>query len=320
MLTQRMSETLSIVGAGRVGRALGRQLHELGWRIGVLTGRSITSARAAARVIGAGNPADRLTPQVLASKVVLIATPDSSIACVAKALADLGGKEWRGKIVLHMSGAMDSAVLKPLADLGAATGSMHPMQTFSDQTIPKLAGRVFGIDGSAAALQVARKMIRQMGGVAVCLSGANKAAYHAAGSLACAHVLALMEAATRLLMAQGFTRRQAARALLPLTRQTLDNFECLGPRAAWTGPLTRGDFSTVQRHVEALADFPPEYLEAYKAMSRLAVVVLAAKPNATLQQLDRIFGRAPKSRTKAAQKIGRSEKNSLRRHFATMRS
>jgi predicted short-subunit dehydrogenase-like oxidoreductase (DUF2520 family) len=285
-----------------VGRVLGRQLHELGWRIGVLTGRSITSARAAARVIGAGNARDHLTREVLASKVVLIATPDSAIGSVAKALADLGGGEWRGKIVLHTSGALDSSVLQPLADLGAATGSMHPMQTFSDQTTPKLAGRVFGIEGSAASLKVARKIIRQVGGVAISLSGANKAAYHAAGTLACAHVLALMEAATRILMSEGFTRRQAGRALLPLTRQTLDNFESVGPRAAWTGPLTRGDFSTVQRHVQALADFPREYLEAYKANSRLAVSAISAEPNATLQRLDGIFGKSLRSRIKIANK------------------
>jgi predicted short-subunit dehydrogenase-like oxidoreductase (DUF2520 family) len=297
-----MSDTLSIVGAGRVGRALGRQLHELGWRIGILTGRSISSARAAARAIGAGRAEDHLTREVLASKVVLIATPDGAIAPVAEGLADLGGDEWRGKVVLHTSGALGAEILKPLADLGAATGSMHPMQTFSDQSTPKLTGRVFGIDGSAGAQKVARKMIRQMGGVAVRLSGTNKAAYHAAGSLACAHVLGLMEAATRIMMAQGFTRRQAVRALVPLTRQTLDNFESVGPRAAWTGPLTRGDFSTVQRHVKALADFPREYLDAYKAVSRLAVGVLAAEPNATQQRLDKIFEKELKSRNKVAKK------------------
>ena len=88
----------------------------------------------------------------------------------------------------------------------------------------------------------------------------------------------LVETATRLLMAQGFKRRQATRALLALTRQMLDNLERIGPRAAWTGPMTRGDFSTVQRHVDALSDFPPEYLDAYKALSRLTAVVLSGDP------------------------------------------
>jgi predicted short-subunit dehydrogenase-like oxidoreductase (DUF2520 family) len=298
MLTQRMSQTVSIVGAGRVGRALGRRLHELGWRVGGVTARSTSTARAAVRVIGAGQPVDQLTSQILNSRVVLITTPDDAIEGVAKNLAQIGGKDWRGKVVLHTSGALDSTVLQPLAKLGAATGSMHPMQTFSNQNIPCLEKCLFGIDGCPAALQVARKMIRQMGGVPVRLSGANKAAYHAAGSFACVYVLALIETATRLLMTQGFKRRQAMRALLPLTRQTLDNFERVGPRAAWTGPLARGDFSTLQSHVKALAEFQPEYLEAYKALSRLAAALLDAKPADTLKELDRIFALAAVSQSK----------------------
>jgi predicted short-subunit dehydrogenase-like oxidoreductase (DUF2520 family) len=298
MLTQRMSETVSIVGGGRVGRALGRRLHELGWRVGGVTGRSISTARAAVRAIGAGQALNAPTHQILNSSVILITTPDGAIESMAKNLARLGGSEWSGKVVLHTSGSLDPSVLQPLADLGAATGSMHPMQTFSNQNLPDLANCIFGIDGSAAALQVVRKMIRQMGGVAVRLSGANKAAYHAAGSFACVYVLALMETATRLLMTQGFKRRQAMRALLPLVRQTLDNFESVGPLAAWTGPLSRGDFSTIERHVKALADFEPEYLEAYKTLSRLTAEVLATQPVAMVKQLDRIFGAAAVSKKK----------------------
>src|ERR1700684_2722941 len=101
MLTQRMAETVSIVGGGRVGRALGRRLHELGWRLGGVTGRSIATARAAVRVIGAGQPLRAVTRQVLNSKVILITTPDSAIESVAKHLAQVGGEEWSGKVALH---------------------------------------------------------------------------------------------------------------------------------------------------------------------------------------------------------------------------
>src|SRR5882672_11219625 len=188
-----MSETLSIVGAGRVGKALGRCLHDLGWNVGVVATRSIPTAREAVRAIGAGDPADHLTRQVLASKVVLMATPDDVIADVATDLAHLGGDEWRDKVVLYTSGSLDPSVLKPLADAGAETGSIHPMQTFSGQSVPDLAGCMFGIEVSPKATKVARKMIRQIGGVPVRLSGGNKAAYHAAGSFASGHVLALLE-------------------------------------------------------------------------------------------------------------------------------
>jgi predicted short-subunit dehydrogenase-like oxidoreductase (DUF2520 family) len=290
MLAQRMADTLSIVGGGRVGKALGRRLHQLGWQIDVVATRSIPTARAAVRVIGAGVPADRLTRQILASDVLMITVPDGAVENVAVELAQFGGKEWRDKVVLHTSGALNASSLRALADAGAATGSMHPMQTFTNQGVPNLAGSIFGIDGSPAALRVARKMIRQMGGVAVRLSGANKAAYHAAGTFACADVLALIETATHLLMSQGFKRRQATRALLALTRQTLDNLERTGPRAAWTGPMTRGDFTTVQRHVAALAEFPQEFLEAYTALARLTATVLADNPGELQQRLDAALG------------------------------
>ena len=115
-----MSETLSIIGAGRVGRSLGRRLHELGWRIGVVSTRSIPTARAAVRVIGAGHASDRPMRQVLASDVVLIAVPDRAIEGVAIELAHLGGAEWRGKVVLHTSGALDSSALLALGGAGAA--------------------------------------------------------------------------------------------------------------------------------------------------------------------------------------------------------
>jgi predicted short-subunit dehydrogenase-like oxidoreductase (DUF2520 family) len=88
------------------------------------------------------------------------------------------------------------------------------------------------------------------------------------------------------------------RALLPLARQTLNNFERIGPLAAWTGPLARGDFSTIERHVKALADLNPEYLAAYKPLARLTAEEFAAQPGAMLNQLDRIFGAATVSKKK----------------------
>ena len=131
MLAQRMSATVSIVGAGRVGKVLGRRLHEMGWRIGMVVTQSNGTAQSATRAIGAGKPTARLTSEILASNMVLIATPDDKIAYVGATLAKLGDQEWRGKIVLHTSGALGTEALKPLADAGASIGSMHPMQTFS---------------------------------------------------------------------------------------------------------------------------------------------------------------------------------------------
>src|SRR5579863_3425345 len=267
---------VSIVGAGRVGSTVGGLLCRKGWRIGPVITRSMQTARAAKRRIGSGRPQVGLSPAVLAADVILIATPDRAIAETAETLARIAsGKAWRGKIVLHTSGALGSDVLTPLALRGAEIGSLHPLQTFSGRIVPSLAGCAFAIEGTPVALRMARRISRELGGVPVVLPSRRKAAYHVAAALAAGHTLAVMEAAVRILVKAGFPRQRAIRALLPLTRQTLANYERVGPRAAWTGPLSRGDFGVIERHIEALRAFPREYREAYDALSKLGLNVLA---------------------------------------------
>jgi predicted short-subunit dehydrogenase-like oxidoreductase (DUF2520 family) len=171
---------------------------------------------------------------------------------------------------------------------GAAVGSMHPLQTFSGVEVPPLEGRVFTIEGDTAAVRMARQMARALGALPVRIDGTKKPLYHAAGALAAGSVLALMEAATRLMAAAGMKRREAVRALLPLTRQVLENFERLGPRAAWTGPLSRGDYGVVAAHTEAMKDLPEEFRQAYEAVNRLAAVVLAQDPAGMQAELEKV--------------------------------
>src|SRR5580658_9126093 len=284
-----MSGTISIIGAGRVGRALGRCLRELGWKIGAVVTRSEPSARKAVRSIGAGHAHAFLTRQVVAAQVILITTPDRGVVEVAKELARIGAEELRGKIVLHTSGALSSGVLAPVKKCGAAVGSMHPLQTFSGVGVPPLEGKVFAIEGDVHAVRTARIIARTLGAVPVHIEGSMKPLYHAAGALAAGNVLALMEAATQLMTAAGMKRREAVRALLPLTRQVLENFERLGPRAAWTGPLSRRDYGVVAAHTEAMKDLPGEFAQAYDAVNRLAALILAQDSAAMLAELEKIY-------------------------------
>lgn len=284
-----MVGTLAIIGAGRVGRALGRRLHELGWKVGAVVTRSEPTARKAVRTIGAGRAHARLTRQVLAAQIILITTPDRVLADVAAELARIGAEELQGRVVLHTSGAINSQVLEPLRNCGAAVGSMHPLQSFSGIGIPPLEGKVFAIEGDSAAVRVARKIARSLGAIPASIEGSRKPLYHAAGAMAAGNVLALMEAATRMLVSVGMKRREAVRALLPLTRQVLDNFERLGPRPAWTGPLSRDDFAVVRGHFDALKDFPEEFTHAYEAVNRLAARVLAQDSEEMLDALERVY-------------------------------
>ena len=282
-----VENSLAIVGAGRVGSALGRRLSELGWKIGVVVTRSAASARRAVRFIGAGKACAGMTRRIFASRVILIATPDDEIAPVADDLARIGEEQLAGSVVLHTSGAMDSEVLEPVRKRGARVGSLHPLQSFSGVAAPSLEGRIFTIEGETQAVRVARRIARALGGSPVRIAGSKKLLYHAAAAMAAGHVLAVEEAATQLLVALGMKRSEAVRGLVPLTRQVLDNFERLGPHAAWTGPLSRGDYKIVRAHLDALQKSPKEFERAYEALNRLAARVLSQDAAGMLDALEK---------------------------------
>jgi len=283
-----MPNSLAIVGAGRVGRALGRRLCELGWKIGAVVARNEKSARKAVRFIGAGQAHAVAVRSILASNVILVSVPDDAIIHISRELTRIGAEELLGKIVLHTSGALDSSALNGLREYGAAVGGMHPLQTFSGVGVPPLEGKVFAIEGDAKAVRVARQIARSLGGLPVRIAPGKKIMYHAAAALAAGHVMAIEEAANQMLIAVGMKRGEALRALLPLTRQVLENYERLGPRPAWTGPLSRGDYRIIAAHLEALRQAPPEFADALESLNRLGARVLAQNPSEVLAELEKI--------------------------------
>jgi predicted short-subunit dehydrogenase-like oxidoreductase (DUF2520 family) len=279
--------TISIIGAGRVGCTLGKRLRELGWRIVAVTTRSKATSLRAARTIGGGSAHAKITPDLFAADIVLLATPDDAMADVAQELAKVGGKACRGEIILHTSGALDRSVLAPLARLGAHTGSLHPMQTFSGRRLPKLAGVTFAVEGDPVARRTAQGIARALGGVPVAIDGRDKPEYHATALLVAGSGFALIESAVQMLMRIGFKRRRAMQTLLPLIRQMLDNVERIGPRAAWTGPVARGDYAIVAKHAKALRRYPRELQQSYAALALLAGRVLSKHPAAAIKSLKR---------------------------------
>jgi len=325
MLTRSMKRTVSIVGAGRVGKTLGKRLRERGWRIGAVVTRSAASARAAVHTIGAGTPfaalrdsvAERrfrgsellvlsevegqlrhkpafkkgaLAPEVgaiLAADLILFATPDDALPAVAEALAKMGGSACRGKIALHTSATLDRTALAPLARHGASTGSLHPMQAFGGAIIPNLRGVIFAIEGDAKARRMAQSTAKSLGGIPIPIATRDKPVYHASAVMAGGSLYPVIEAGLQLLIGIGFTRARAMQTLLPLARQILDNIERIGPRAAWTGPLSRGDYAIVAKHARVLRRYPREIQHAYGALALLAGRLLAKHPAAALKKIDR---------------------------------
>jgi len=275
--------TIAIIGAGRLGTALGVELKEAGYKVQeILAGPSSSSQRKAetlarrigARVLG-GQGAQ------LKSDLLWLCVPDRQISPMARDLAQRQG--WEGKIAFHSSGALPSDELESLKLAGASVAAVHPFMTFVAGEAPELDGVPFGIEGDQEALAAAGRIVRSLGGATFPVKKQNKAAYHAWGGFASPLLVALLMTGEQVASTAGISAIEARKKMMPIIRQTVDNYEKLGPEGAFTGPLVRGDAEVVRRHL-ALLRKAPAAREVYLALARSALKRLKVRNRGELEQ------------------------------------
>lgn len=255
--------SLGILGSGRVAYALERAFTARGLPVTLLSARDPDAAG------------------LLARDLTVLAVSDDAIGPVAAALAsatDTAGTTTagEGRGVVHCSGALDRAPLAPLAARGWATGAWHPMQAFATPDAPVPAGVTWGITADPVLTPVLLELTATLGGHPLVLRDEDRARYHAAAAMASNYTDVLIHHAALLLEDCGLTPDAALRALLPLVRTSLDGLERAGLPAGLTGPLSRGDVGTVERHLAAIAD-RPDTAALYRAAGRATLPMLLAR-------------------------------------------
>jgi predicted short-subunit dehydrogenase-like oxidoreductase (DUF2520 family) len=116
------------------------------------------------------------------------------------------------------------------------------------------------------------------------LPAARKAAYHAWATMTSPLLLAFLVTLEEAARGAGLTRHDARRKSLPILGQTLANYAHLGPARSFSGPLVRGDATTVAKHLSALRKHPGPR-EVYMALARAALRGLPVKNRSGLNQL-----------------------------------
>lgn len=260
---------VGLIGPGKAGQALVRLLPASKYEIGPVLSRTFTSARRAVRLMRLGTPTADFD-DFGDCRIVLIAVPDDSIAAVAGQLAG-ASFSFRGKIVFHTSGALDSSMLGPLHARGAAVASLHPLQSFGRHVL-SLVGVHFAVEGDEKALRLAQSLVTDWHGKLLRLKSGQKILYHAAATFASPLFTPLIQAAITLMGHAGIGPKTALQALKPLLLTTLENFVHSG-RQSWTGPLARGDTGTIERHLVAL-QATDRILARYYRWSALSALAL----------------------------------------------
>jgi predicted short-subunit dehydrogenase-like oxidoreductase (DUF2520 family) len=227
----RELDLIAIVGAGRLGTALFAALRAAGHVVRGPQGRG-------------ADPRD--------ATVVLLCVPDGEIARAAAAIAP-------GPLVGHCSGATGLEVLSPHEGF-----SLHPLMTVPDDAQPTIfAGAGCAVDGTTSrALATAEALADTLGMRATHVREEDRAAYHAAASIASNFLTTLEGAAERLAATAGVDRE----LLVPLVRAAVENWAEQGAERALTGPIARGDQATVARQREAVEERTPDLLPLFDAL------------------------------------------------------
>ena len=229
---------MGIVGAGRVGTALAAALRDAGAAVDGPHGRG-------------GRPTG--------CDAIVLCVPDAEIPAAAEAVTAAA------PLVGHTSGATP---LSALAHAGVPGFGLHPLQSFAHPGV-RFEGAGAAVAGtSPEALAFATALAERLGMTPFEIDDDGRAAYHAAASVASNFLVTLQAAAEAVAAGAGLTREEARALLAPLVRQTAENVAELGPEAALTGPIARGDETTVAAQRAAVEEAAPELLDLFDELVR----------------------------------------------------
>ncbi len=260
------SLTIGIVGAGRVGTALGAAFAAAGHRITGASGRSETAAdRIAGFLPGVAHR--RAEDVVRHADLVIFAVPDDALAPLVAHLGESGAFR-PGVIVAHTSGSHGIGILHPATARGALPLALHPAMTFTGQAddIERLAAGIsFGVTAPDELKPLATALVAELGGSPEWIPDDRRALYHTALAHGANHLVTLVNEAMDRLRDAGVTHPELM--LSPLLHAALDNTLAMGD-AALTGPVSRGDAGTVAKHLDTLAAVAPNSVPSYLALAR----------------------------------------------------
>ncbi|MES1205275.1 MAG: Rossmann-like and DUF2520 domain-containing protein [Pseudomonadota bacterium] len=268
-----------IMGAGVVGTALAARLVRAGVPVAGLHGRQAELSDASSAISGVLSSTGEIPDILTSSDVVIISVRDERIREVVDRLVR-EKRLTKNQVLLHTSGANASGDILGAARAHVkALGTLHPLVSFAD---PRLAVEglrtvAFGLEGDAPARRVAGKLVALLGARSVVLESKNLPVYHAGAVMVSNYVVVLADMAKKLLIEAGVPADDALPTLIPLMLSVVQNLAQVGLPGALTGPVERGDVSSVERHLTALKERAPQMIDLYKLLGRDVLRIALSK-------------------------------------------
>ena len=294
---------IGIIGSGKLANALCFALLEEKQNIvGIFSRNSDTQSKLCKSYTL--NLENSLKKTVSAAQLIFICIADNGIERLSEEISHLDFLE--KKIFLHTSGACSSELLISLKNRGAYVGSLHPLQTFSDSAPHLLSENLFkniyySFEGDEEAKRIAANLVSKFKGFFVCIPKEKKALYHLCASFICNYSVTLSYITEQLF--EDLISQEAKNPSLentiptetypegilapfrPILEKTLENIFKKGALNSLSGPISRGDTMVVQSHLDELSHSNPNFLQCYKDLGKVAMLMAKKKGNLSFETL-----------------------------------
>lgn len=197
----------------------------------------------------------------------LIGAPDDAIPSIARALA---ASAQPGALVCHFAGSLGTGPLRDVTATGGRPCALHPVQACPDvdTAIARIPRSAWGVTCAPDVEDEVFRLIRQdLAGDPVLVREEDRVLWHAAAVVTSNGTAALLSMGESILAAIAVDAPE--RVLGPLAAGTVANARAGGGGGATlTGPIVRGEVSTVERHLAALEERAEDLVESYVSAAR----------------------------------------------------
>ena len=287
-----MALTTNIIGAGKLGKTIGHLLAKNKIvQIEAICNTTKASSLSAIEFIGKGVycPTINALP---AADLTFITTPDDLISSVCRALSTANSLKPES-IVVHCSGALTSDELIAAKNKDCYVANVHPMCSFAkpELLIHEYNGTYCAIEGDEEGLRVVEWMFNKIGSITYKINKKQKVAYHMAGVFASNYLITLSKQALSCLKEAGMENEIAMRVITTLMQNTVTNLKkTLSPEQSLTGPIQRGDLTTIKSHLQSLAE--SEQRKLYSTLGKATIPLTALHENKK-EELIQLFSIEP---------------------------
>jgi predicted short-subunit dehydrogenase-like oxidoreductase (DUF2520 family) len=300
--TERTVTKLTIIGLGKVGASLIHLLQDSSYckLSTVVTNKKHSSKKHSSIDELLQNKTIEIKPYDQLrhlSGIVAITTPDSTITHYSQLFSTQCTID-PDTIIFHCSGLLTSDALSELASKGAFTASLHPVYSFTEnaQIINNFKGTLCSFEGHPKALATILPALKEVGAVLYPIAKEHKPSYHAACCIASNYLIGLYALARNILLSLDFPLNDVPKIIIPLMESTLGNIyrhhathqdidltsqNTLLATKVLTGPIARGDYTTIAAHLEHL---PPLYKDLYQALGKMLIQQLNLSPSSQILQ------------------------------------